>query len=79
MKAEKLAQANPRERAYLGFVMVKHDLIGTRCEPCVLLTDDGARQVNGVVRIHCTLRCIQDISVSRNEGMQITRGDYAGE
>jgi hypothetical protein len=78
-KACSLREINPRNKAYIGFTMVKHDIIGTRCEPCLVLTRDDPRQVIGVVRIKCSWRRIRRIRIYDGKGMTYTRGDYAGD
>ena len=75
-KANMIKEKNPPNRAYMGFVMVRHDIIGLRCEPCVLLTRNDPRQVIGVMRIKCTPFRMKHFRVWDGKGMTITRGDY---
>lgn len=72
-------RAKPKPwRAYLGFMMVKHDVIGTRCESCLVLTREDPREAEGIVRISCTMFRIRSIRILDPAKSQYTRGDYAG-
>jgi hypothetical protein len=65
-------------RAYYGFMMVRHDIIGRRAESCVVLTRDEPWKIEGVVRIKCSPLHIKDIRVYDPAKCEYTRGDYAG-
>jgi hypothetical protein len=77
-KAAELRALPKPNRAYYGFMMVKHDVIGTRCESCLVLTRDDTREVEGVVRIKCTPLRIRGIRILDPASCKYTRGDYAG-
>lgn len=69
-------QALPRpNRAFRGFMMVKHDLIGNRAESCAVLTRADPWQTEGIVRIKCTPLHIKDIRVLNPADCQYTRGE----
>lgn len=74
-KAAELRAMPLPNRAYNGFMMVKHDIIGTRCESCLVLTGDDPRNVLGIVRIKCTPLKIRDIRILDPAQCKYTRGD----
>jgi hypothetical protein len=65
-------------RAYHGFMMVKHDVIGLRAESCAVLTGSDPWKAEGIVRIRCTPLRIKGIRVLDPAGCACTRGEYAG-
>jgi hypothetical protein len=78
-KAAELRALPVANRAYYGFMMVKHDVIGLRAESCLVLTKDDPWQVEGVVRIKCTALHIKDIRILDPDACKFTRGDFAGK
>ena len=78
-KAAELRALPLPNRAYLGFMMVKRDIIGTRCESCVVLTRSDPQQVEGIVRIKCTPLRVKDIRVLDPAKCQYTRCGYAAQ
>jgi hypothetical protein len=76
-KAAELRAIPQPNRAYYGFIMVKHDLIGLRAESCLVLTKADPWLVEGVVRIKCTPLHIKEIRILDPEKCKYTRGDYA--
>jgi len=76
-KADILNALADRYRAYTGFIQVKHDVIGTRMESCVVLTGSDPRDVKGLVRIKCTPLHIKDILIKNPKDHTYTRADYA--
>jgi hypothetical protein len=77
-KAAELRALAAPNRAYFGFMMVRHDIGGVRAESCAVLTRAEPWQVIGVVRIKCTPLHIKDIMVYDPAKCEYTRGDYAG-
>jgi hypothetical protein len=77
-KASELRAKPAPNRAYLGFMMVRHDIGGVRAESCVVLTRADPRQAEGIVRIKCTPLHIKDIVAYDPAKCEYTRGDYAG-
>lgn len=75
-KAAELRAWPKPNRAYWGYMMVKHDLIGVRCESCLVLTRDDPREVEGVVRIKCSPLHIRNIRILDPSACKYTRGDY---
>jgi hypothetical protein len=71
------ARAEP-DRAYHGFMMVQHDIIGMRAESCAVLMRSDPRKAEGIVRIRCTPLHIKDIRVLDPAKCTCTRGPYAG-
>jgi hypothetical protein len=78
-KAAELRALPLPNKAYFGFMMVKHDVIGLRAESCLVLTKNDPWQVEGVVRIKCTPLHIKDIKILDPVSCKYTRGDYAGK
>jgi hypothetical protein len=65
-------------RAYHGFMMVRHDIIGLRAESCAVLTGSDPWKAGGIVRIRCSPAHIKGIRVLDPAECACTRGEYAG-
>jgi hypothetical protein len=78
-KAAGLRALPEPNRAYSGFMMVRHGIIGTKCEPCVVLTRGDPLQAEGIVRIKCTPLRVKDIRVLDPGKCNYTRCGYAGQ
>ena len=79
-RAVRLQATAPKERAYMGFMMVKRDMIGTHPEHCVCICEgDDPNRVTGLVRIRFTPLRIQRIDIVAAATHPYTRGDYAGD
>ncbi len=78
-RAAKLRATQPNEKAYMGFIMVKREMLGTHPEHCVCIAEgDDPSRVTGLVRIRFTPLHIQRIDIVAATTHTYTRGDYAG-
>ncbi len=68
-----------RNRAHVGYEMVKHDVFGMQLRPCLVLTDADDDRVLGIVSIRPSLLGIRNINVGNPEYHTYTRVRYAEE